>query len=203
MMPLHQQPHRRWNPLTQQWILVSPQRTQRPWQGAQESEAEQRAQYDAQCYLCPGNTRANGEKNPAYTHTFVFTNDYPALLPEHSAQHITADAALLQASAVSGECRVLCFSPRHDLTLSGISIAGLVQVVQTWCEQTTELSQRYQYVQLFENKGSAMGCSNPHPHGQIWASDFVPNEIAKETQTQLAYYQMHGRSLLSDYTQLE
>ncbi len=195
-------PHRRYNPLTGEWVLVSPHRNKRPWQGRQEKTTpEQRPQYDPTCYLCPGNTRANGEQNPQYTSTFVFTNDFAALLPDtpeaQSSHH------LLEAGSVQGTCRVLCFSPRHDLTLPLMSPDEIRIVINTWADQIAELGQRYRWVQVFENKGEAMGASNPHPHGQIWAEDILPNEALAEDHHQRAYYEAHGSSLLVDYAQLE
>ena len=195
-------PHRRYNPLTGEWVLVSPHRNKRPWQGRQEKTTpEQRPQYDPTCYLCPGNTRANGEQNPQYTNTYVFTNDFAALLPDTPEAHSSHD--LLKAGSVQGTCRVLCFSPRHDLTLPLMSPEDIRIVINTWVDQITELGQQYRWVQVFENKGEAMGASNPHPHGQIWAEDILPNEVLAEDRHQRAYYKEHGSSLLVDYAQLE
>jgi UDPglucose--hexose-1-phosphate uridylyltransferase len=192
-------PHRRRNALTGEWVLVSPHRTQRPWQGKQETTAAaNRPAYDPSCYLCPGNTRANGEKNPAYTSPFVFTNDFAALLVE-SPEVPATDSRLFQASSARGECRVICFSPRHDLTLPEMEKSDIKAVVDVWSAQLDELGKKYQWVQIFENKGDVMGCSNPHPHGQIWASDFVPNEPAKEDLQQTTYFRETGRNLLGDY----
>lgn len=187
------QPHRRYNPLTDEWILVSPQRATRPWLGAVEKRpAEQLPSYDPMCYLCPGNTRANGALNPPYAGVFVFDNDFPALLPQAEAQgseHTEAHHALLRAAPESGVCRVICFSPRHDLTLAELPAAQIRAVVDTWIAQCEELGARgdITYVQLFENKGEIMGCSNPHPHGQLWASRGLPTEPAKEQRAQLAW----------------
>ncbi len=200
---LTQQPHRRWNPLKQEWIIVSPHRTQRPWQGAEEnSSATPRPAHDPHCYLCPGTTRANGEKNANYAATYVFTNDFQALLPNDETWQMTDDD-LLQAHSLNGTCRVLCFSPRHDLTLAQMSEADIMTVIDTWTQQATELGQSYRWVQLFENKGAIMGCSNPHPHGQIWASDFLPNEIQREDQAQQSYFATHHHSLLTHYVEQE
>lgn len=195
-------PHRRYNPLTGEWVLVSPHRNKRPWQGRQEKTMpEQRPQYDPTCYLCPGNVRANGEQNPQYEQTFVFMNDYPALLPD--VPEAASRSQLLKAGSVQGTCRVMCFSPRHDLTLPEMTPQELRVVINTWSDQITELSQQYRWVQVFENKGELMGCSNPHPHGQIWAENILPNEIIAENDHQLAYYREHGSPLLVDYAQLE
>jgi UDPglucose--hexose-1-phosphate uridylyltransferase len=194
-------PHRRYNPLTGEYVLVSPHRMKRPWQGKQEKPAaESHPQYDPTCYLCPGNKRASGDVNDAYTSTFVFTNDFQALLPG------TPDAPepahpLLQVQGVQGTCRVICFSPRHDLTLPEFSVEEIRQVVDMWAEQFTELGQTYQWVQVFENKGS--GNSNPHPHGQIWSHTTLPNEIVKEDRNQRAYYEQNGNAMLVDYAALE
>jgi len=198
-------PHRRLNALTGDWILVSPHRTKRPWQGKQETpNLAARPQHDPKCYLCAGNTRANGETNPPYTSTYVFPNDFAALLPEEG-ETPTPASPLLQQESASGESRVICFSPRHDLTLPEMSVDEIVKVVDVWAEQTAELGREYAWVQIFENKGDIMGCSNPHPHGQIWASRFLPNEPAKEDRRQKAYFegQTPGSPLLIDYLALE
>ncbi|MBI5670626.1 MAG: UDP-glucose--hexose-1-phosphate uridylyltransferase [Chloroflexi bacterium] len=196
-------PHRRLNPLTGEYVLVSPHRTKRPWQGRQERPAqEDRPPYDPTCYLCPGNTRANGEQNPNYTGTFVFTNDYAALLPD-VPDSPPPDNPLLVAQAARGTARVLCFSPRHDLTLPLMPLEDIRRVVDLWAGQITELGASYRWVQVFENKTEMMGASNPHPHGQIWASDFLPNQIRLEDRHQRAYYETHGSPLLLDYARLE
>lgn len=195
-------PHRRFNPLTGEYVLVSPHRMSRPWQGQVEKiAAEERPAYDPHCYLCPGNGRAGGVQNPPYTTTYVFNNDFAALLPEaHPADSIHP---LLHSDTVLGECRVVCFSPRHDLTLPEMETADIRQVVDVWAAQTTELGQRYRWVQVFENKGAVMGCSNPHPHGQIWAMNTLPNEPQKEDNQQQQYWQQNGRSLLLEYAAVE
>jgi UDPglucose--hexose-1-phosphate uridylyltransferase len=196
-------PHQRLNPLTGEYVLVSPHRNKRPWQGRQERPAAgDRPQYDPTCYLCPGNTRANGEKNPNYTSTYVFTNDFAALLPD-TPKAVIADNPLMVTESVVGTCRVICFSPRHDLTLPEMALADIRHVVDVWGEQSAELGARYAWVQVFENKGEAMGASNPHPHGQVWAGDWLPNEIVKEDRNQRAYYEQHGSALLVDYARLE
>ncbi|MFA6110523.1 MAG: UDP-glucose--hexose-1-phosphate uridylyltransferase [Candidatus Latescibacterota bacterium] len=196
-------PHRRYNPLSGHWVLVSPHRTRRPWQGKQESPAaSRRPAYDPRCYLCPGNERAGGARNPAYAETFVFENDFAALLPDGPTGSRT-DHPLLRAEAMQGECRVVCFSPRHDLTLAEMSPVEGQRVVEVWCQQVDELERRYPWIQIFENKGEIMGCSNPHPHGQIWGGSVVPEEVAREDAHQRQYYQTHDRLLLVEYAALE
>jgi len=196
-------PHRRYNPLTGEWVLVSPHRTKRPWQGHMETPPpHDRPRYDPHCYLCPGNERAGGARNPPYESTYVFTNDFAALLP-HTPQASVAAHPLLRAEGEPGTCRVVCFSPRHDLTLPEMENAEVRNVVNVWAEQTAELGRSYRWVQVFENKGEIMGCSNPHPHGQIWAGSALPNEPAKEEQQQRAYFEEHGSVLLMDYAKLE
>ncbi|MGB9672730.1 MAG: UDP-glucose--hexose-1-phosphate uridylyltransferase [Anaerolineales bacterium] len=196
-------PQRRLNPLTGEWVLVSPHRAQRPWRGQIErTPSETRPTYDPQCYLCPGNLRANGEHNPQYEHTFVFTNDFSALLPDVPLAERNIHP-LLQVHTLPGTCRVICFSPRHDLTLPQMEVADILRVVKVWMEQTAELGERYRWVQVFENKGEIMGCSNPHPHGQVWALDALPNEPAKEEHQQLAYYHKHHQPLLCEYVEKE
>jgi UDPglucose--hexose-1-phosphate uridylyltransferase len=196
-------PHRRRNALTGDWVLVSPHRTQRPWQGKQETAArDTRPPYDPKCYLCPSNERAGGIKNPEYTGTFVFTNDFAAILPE-PGEAPGGDSELLSSKPVSGTCRVICFSPRHDWTLPEMPIDAIRGVVDVWAEQTRELGAKHRWVQVFENKGEIMGCSNPHPHGQIWASDSLPNEPAKEDRQQREYSQKHNSPLLLDYLDTE
>jgi UDPglucose--hexose-1-phosphate uridylyltransferase len=197
-----QHPHRRQNPLTGEWVQVSPHRLQRPWQGQVEDlPGDERPAYDPGCYLCPGNSRAGGLQNPDYSDTFVFANDYAAVLPDVPA--VEDSHPLLRASAVPGTARVMCFSPRHDLTLPEMDEADIGKVVDMWIEQTTDLGRRYRWVQLFENKGEIMGCSNPHPHGQVWGIDVLPNEPAKEDRHQRSYLAEKGRPLLIDYVGLE
>lgn len=192
-------PHRRLNPLTGQWLLLSPQRTQRPWQGKTENIGlEPGKQYDPTCYLCPGNKRMQGESNDDYQHTFVFENDFKALT--HCDQPFTDNENdLFQSASVDGTCRVICFSRRHDLTLAEMDPLDLEKVVNVWQTQTTELLKKYTWVQIFENKGEVMGCSNPHPHGQVWASDFIPEEPLKEDNCQRQYLQNSGNNLLLTY----
>lgn len=196
-------PHRRFDLLQGRWILVSPHRTRRPWLGQTEKPApEQRPAYDPNCYLCPGNRRASGQVNPAYTGTYAFTNDFAALLPDAPQTGATTDP-LLRAAPVRGECRVLCFSPRHDLTLAEMPVEGIAAVVEMWADQVTDLGTCHRWVQVFENKGAIMGCSNPHPHGQVWAGDFLPREAAGEDEQQDWWYRTHGRPLLLDYARRE
>ena len=200
----NEHPHRRYNALSGEWILVSPHRTKRPWQGKQESHAtEQRPQYDPGCYLCPGNARAGGHQNPTYEHTFVFSNDFAALLSDTPLEAGEEDHPLMRLEPQRGSCRVICFSPRHDLTLPEMKVENIRKVVDLWTEQTAELGEQYRWVQVFENKGAIMGCSNPHPHGQIWAGSALPNEPSKEEITQKAYFEKNGTVLLRDYLELE
>ena len=194
--------HRRFNPLTGEWVLVSPHRTQRPWQGQVERlPPETRPAHDPTCYLCPGNGRAGGARNPVYESTFVFTNDFAALVPDVPAGE-SADP-LFRAAPTPGTCRVICFSPRHDLTLPEMPVEHIRAVVDVWAAQSAELGQTYRWVQVFENKGAIMGCSNPHPHGQVWALNALPNEPAKEDRQQQSYFAEHGRPLLLDYAARE
>ena len=195
-------PHRRLNRLTGEWVLVSPHRTARPWQGqTEERSSERRPEYDESCYLCPGNTRAGGVRTPVYDTTYVFDNDFAALLPDPPAA-AGSGQDLLVARPERGICRVVCFSPRHDLTLGDMPAVAVRRVVDTWAAQTEELGgiDWVGHVQVFENRGSMMGASNPHPHGQIWATESLPNEPAKELAQQAAY---PGGCLLCDYLAAE
>jgi UDPglucose--hexose-1-phosphate uridylyltransferase len=214
MSILSQHPHRRLNALTGEWVLVSPQRAQRPWQGeVNKPTLEKLTAFDPECYLCPGNERASGVRNPNYQQTFVFTNDFPALYPlegpfeglleEQPTSETNQD--LLVARDEPGICRVMCFSPRHDLTLSTMNVGDIRSIVESWTEQYQELGNLdwINHVQIFENRGSMMGASNPHPHCQIWASGDIPNEPAKELQQQQKYLQKHTRCLLCAYLALE
>ena len=200
------EPHRRQNLLTGEWVLVSPHRTQRPWQGREEDEPvrDRRPAYDPGCYLCPGNDRAGGASNPDYTGTYVFDNDFAALKPD-TGEAVTGTGGLLRARSEAGTCRVLCFSPRHDLTLPEMELPAVREVVDVWAREYEELGSRpyINHVEIFENRGQLMGSSNPHPHGQIWAQRTVPGEPAKETDRQLDHWREHRRSLLGDYLRLE
>jgi len=194
-------PHRRFNPLTGESILVSPHRAKRPWLGqVEKTPLENLPQYDPTCYLCPRNERAGGLKNPDYDSTFAFDNDFAALLPDPTPEHASPHPLLASVSE-RGLCRVVCFSPRHDLTLPELDQASVENVIATWTEQTVDLSKKdfIHYVQVFENKGAVMGCSNPHPHSQLWANEHIPNEPAKEFEHQKAYFDQNNRTLLSDY----
>ena len=197
-MTIFDQPHRRQNALTGDWVLVSPRRTMRPWQGERHyPESGNIPCYDPECYLCPGNNRASGNQNPDYTGPYIFQNDFPSLL--HETEFIERETPLFKAQSVSGNCRVLCFSERHDLSLPELELSSIEKVVQFWVEEYKELAEKYRWVQIFENKGEQMGCSNPHPHGQIWAGDFLPNELYREEQQQREYFESHGSPLLSEY----
>ena len=195
-------PHRRFNPLTQEWVLVSPHRAKRPWQGQLEArENETGLAYDADCYLCPGNTRINGEKNAIYSETFVFNNDFAALTTD--APSATSDDPLFRMASEQGESRVICFSPDHSKTLPELSEEEIQKVVKTWKEQCLQLGQQYLWLQIFENKGAMMGCSNPHPHGQIWAQQQLPTLVSKKQQAQQSYYTQQQSNLLADYAERE
>lgn len=199
-MSLSEQPHRRLNILTGEWVLVSPHRTKRPWQGQTEKAAPAGLpRYDPGCYLCPGNVRANGGKNPDYTSTYAFDNDFAALLPDTSPAEVN-DAGLLVAQSERGLCRVICFSPDHSLTLGQMSAEAVRPVVEAWVEEYRALGARdfIGYVQIFENRGAMMGCSNPHPHGQIWATERLPVEVVKEDTRQ-----RERPGLLDEYLKLE
>ena len=198
-------PHRRYNPLTREWVLVSPQRTARPWQGQREEiRLVIQAAYDPECYLCPGNERAGGARNPGYSGTFVFENDFAALQRETLPEKLDENG-LIVAEGETGICRVVCFSPRHDLTMARMSVSEIRGVVDTWIAQYLELGQLpfINWVQIFENRGAMMGASNPHPHGQIWASSNLPNEAHKENTSQLRYLANRQTCLLCDYLNLE
>ena len=196
-------PHRRYNPLTGEWVLVSPHRSKRPWQGQDEAPAVAEAKsYDENCYLCPGNTRISGDVNPSYANTFVFNNDFAALTPSTPAAPESTDPLFTQESA-RGLSRVICYSPDHSKTLPELEQKAIVGVINTWCEQLEDLSPDFEWVQLFENKGAVMGCSQPHPHGQIWANDFLPNQVAAKERNLQQYYEEKGSNLLLDYAKSE
>lgn len=200
---VNEHPHRRFNPLTGEWLLISPHRTKRPWQGQQESNQwPESAAHDPNCYLCSGNLRAGGEINPVYKTTFVFTNDYAALMPEVPDAPKSSDP-LFQIQAEYGSSRVICFSPDHSKTLPLLNDEEIRAVISTWMHEAAELGKRFASVQIFENKGAVMGCSNPHPHGQIWAQSQLPTLVSKEDQQQRAYYQQHQQSLLLEYARKE
>ncbi|KAB2904192.1 MAG: UDP-glucose--hexose-1-phosphate uridylyltransferase [Anaerolineae bacterium] len=201
MIDLTERPHRRYNPLTNEWILVSPHRAKRPWQGQVETIPEEvRPEYDPTCYLCPGNPRAGGNQNPPYEETFVFNNDFPSLLPD-TEPGVDDTNPLFQSQAERGICRVICFSPRHDWTLAHMPVLDIQRVVDAWARETQELAANapwMHYVQVFENKGEMMGCSNPHPHGQIWATERLPREVEKEEAPQRSYFEKYGRTMVAD-----
>ncbi len=199
-------PHRRWNPLRQSWVLVSPHRTQRPWQGETgQKAAPPGVSYDKDCYLCPGNKRAGGETNPEYSGVFAFVNDYSALLPDSAMPEGDGGSPLLKSDAARGLCRVLCYHPDHSLTLARMTAGEIRPVVDAWAEQYADLGGMswIEYVQIFENRGAMMGASNPHPHGQIWATGFVPDEPAAETKAQREHLALTGQCLLCAYLETE
>lgn len=188
-------PHRRFDPLRGEWILVSPHRAKRPWQGQEDVPAvAPRVSHDPNCYLCPGNSRVSGDVNPDYSGSFVFDNDFAALTPD--APSPASEDDLFKAAGARGTSRVICFSPDHAKTLPELSLAAIGGVIDTWCAEVSDLGRTYANVQLFENKGTMMGCSNPHPHGQIWATDYVPSEISIEDMNQKAWFETHGQSML-------
>lgn len=194
-------PHRRHNPLTGGWVQVSPQRMGRPWQGEVSEPDPPPPAHDPACYLCPGNTRVGGEANPDYTGVHVFDNDFPALADD--ARGAISDDPLLRAEVSAGVCRVICFSPDHGKSLPLLSPEQLRAVIDTWADQAAELGARFANVQIFENKGAMMGCSNPHPHGQVWATAHVPQEVGIEDERQRAYFAEHRRPLLIDVAERE
>jgi len=204
MLDFSNDSHRRFNILTGEWVLVSPHRTKRPWQGKVEKiNNEKRPIFDPTCYLCPGNTRAGGAKTPKYTDTFVFTNDFAALRSDSGDANFKK--GLLKAKGERGICKVVCFSPDHSLTIPDMTVKDIEKVIDLWQREYMELGRHdfINHVQIFENKGATMGCSNPHPHGQIWAQNSLPNEVKKKAEQQRKYYEKIGNSLLMDYLQEE
>ena len=202
-MPFSEQPHRRFNPLTNEWILVSPHRAKRPWQGQQdEPDNAVRPMHDPACYLCAGNERAGGIHNPDYKHVFIFDNDFAALMPGEGCG-VAEDNPLFLAAPANCTCRVICFSPDHGKTLPEMPVDDIRTVVDNWAAQEGELSSTHAYVQIFENKGAMMGCSSPHPHGQIWATDYVPAEPAREDETQASWFAQHHSAMLLTYAEQE
>ena len=196
--------HKRFNILTGEWVLVSPHRAKRPWQGQEEDTTQnKRPTYDPSCYLCPGNTRANGEQNPDYKDTYVFTNDFAAL--QNESPNFSIDDGLLKAESEKGICKVICFSSDHSKTLADMDKNAIEKVVSLWQKEYSELSKLdfINYVQIFENKGAVMGCSNPHPHGQIWAQSSIPNEVNKKDNQQKQYFNINKSSLLENYLKQE
>jgi UDPglucose--hexose-1-phosphate uridylyltransferase len=205
IMNLQDHPHRRYNILMDEWILVSPHRTKRPWQGkTEDTTSDEMPEYDETCYLCPGNTRAGGHNNPDYNETFVFTNDFSALLPDSPVEEMN-EKDLLIAQTDNGICKVICFSPKHNLTLAKMEVPDIKKVVDVWTKEYEKIGKNefINYVQIFENRGAVMGCSNPHPHGQIWSNTSIPTLPAKELETQSKYLKEKKTCMLCDYLFLE
>lgn len=203
---INEDPHRRYNPLINEWVLVSPHRSKRPWQGQNEKiSMDALPQYDPSCYLCPGNVRANGMHNPDYKEAFVFENDFAALKQDEIEWEATQNTTFFKAQPERGISRVVCFSPNHNETLPEMSVASIETIVRTWQQEYTNLGKidYINYVQIFENKGSVMGCSNPHPHGQIWAQSSLPTQVEKTQNNLKMYFDQHQRTLLQDYIQEE
>ncbi|QLE03025.1 UDP-glucose--hexose-1-phosphate uridylyltransferase [Galbibacter sp. BG1] len=201
---INNKPHRRYNILTGEWVLVSPHRTKRPWQGKKDKKtALQKETYDPSCYLCPTNERASGDTNPDYKGTYSFVNDFAALLPNIEEEKY--ENGLLKAETETGICKVVCFSPNHALTLPLMENEAITNVVKLWKKEYVELGaqEAINHVQIFENKGAVMGCSNPHPHGQIWSQSSIPEEVLKKQEQQKNYWEQKKRSLLQDYLEQE
>ena len=196
-LDVSEHPHRRLNLLTGEWLLVSPHRAKRPWRGDETRPLPRElVAHDPECHLCPGNVRANGSRNPDYRDTYVFSNDFPALTSSHHV--LDAQDEIFRAMPAAGEARVVCFSPHHSYTLPQLSEQEVMRVIDVWCSEAAELSSSYDYVQIFENKGTMMGCSSPHPHSQIWASDFVPTQVAIEDARQAEWFNSRGSKLLDE-----
>ena len=196
--------HKRFNILTGEWVLVSPHRAKRPWQGQNEAISNEVTPiHDPSCYLCAGNTRINGEENPKYENIFVFTNDFAAL--QTTSPKFSITDGLFKSESEQGVCKVICFSPDHSMSLADMEVLDINKVVKTWQNEYTELGSNdmINYVQIFENKGAVMGCSNPHPHGQIWSQSTLPNEVDKKDQQQRTYFSENNTSLLGDYLEQE
>jgi UDPglucose--hexose-1-phosphate uridylyltransferase len=201
---LQEYSHKRFNFLTGEWVLVSPHRAKRPWQGQKEvTNTEQRPSHDQNCFLCSGNTRINGEQNPEYKGVFVFTNDFGAL--QTKSPKISVNKGLFKAESELGICKVICFSPDHSLSLAEMEVKDIDAVISTWQKEYISIGSNdmINYVQIFENKGAAMGCSNPHPHGQIWCQSSLPNEVLKKDQCQSDYNIKNKSSLIGDYLKQE
>jgi UDPglucose--hexose-1-phosphate uridylyltransferase len=204
MENIQQYSHKRYNPLTGEWVLVSPHRAKRPWQGQEEEIAqEKRPSYDPGCYLCSGNTRANGEKNPDYKDVFVFENDFSAL--QINSEKFSLQDGLIKAVSEQGICKVVCFSSDHSKSLANMNVKNIEKVIHVWQREYLDIGkeENINYVQIFENKGAVMGCSNPHPHGQIWSQSSLPNEVEKKDKNLKSYYNTHKSTILLDYTKQE
>lgn len=198
---MNDQPHRRFNPLSDKWVLVSPHRITRPWQGEEHAAEPTPPAHDPNCYLCPGNTRVTGDGNPDYQGVYIFPNDFPALLNDGAPASATTE--LFRSETVRGTSQVICFSSDHGKSLPQLSVGQVKQVIDTWCSEATRLGQEYANVQIFENKGAMMGCSNPHPHGQIWASDHIPDEVRIEDRMQAEHHAKSGLNLLGQIAAAE